>query len=75
MNTISPFEKLANAIVLRAANDYRFVLRQLTKNPKNENAKNTKRCAESFLKSEWCSFLCNLDGEMIINRINEEEKI
>ena len=75
MNTIRPYEDLANAIVIRAVADYRRSLRALARNPQNVHAANVKRMTEIFLRSEWCRFLCNIDGTTIINRINREENV
>ena len=67
------YTKLANAIVVRAAQDYRQALRALKRNPKNDAAQNTVREAERFFRSGWYQALTAVDGEYLIEMLRKEE--
>ena len=69
---MSPYEALANAIILQAVKDYRSSLRKLEKNSRNKDAASTATSIERFLRSRWYSILTDLDGEMLIRRIRDE---
>ena len=53
------FENLANAIIELAVKDIR---------KGNAHANSAKK----FLKSEWCGMLSNVDGRMILKRLEQE---
>lgn len=53
------FEDLANAIIELAVKDIR---------KGNAHANSAKQ----FLKSEWCGMLSNVDGRMILKRLEQE---
>lgn len=67
-----PWERLANAIVLKAVDDYRAALRKLKRNPRSESAKYDVRELERFFRSGWYQKLTTVDGEFLIRRIREE---
>jgi hypothetical protein len=67
-----PYERLANAIVLRAVKDYRDALKRLKKHPKNGSASYTKREVERFFRSGWYTTLTTVDSEMLIQQLREE---
>ena len=57
------YEKLAQAIILQAVRDYR-------------NGCYQTRCSiERFFRSEWFMVLTNLNGEMLIKRLQEERLV
>ena len=58
---MTPYQLLANAIIIQAVKDYRR-----TKNPTD------RKELERFFQSEWFSFLCNLDGEALIAQLRKE---
>lgn len=65
---MNPWEDLANAVVLRAVEDYRLAL--LGENiDRDTPVKVTVRECEKFFRSEYFSILTNLDGEAIIEKI------
>ena len=64
-----PFENLANAIVYRAAKDYRKAMTKLAKEPEDEEMLSKKEELEGYFRSDWHCLLTNLDGEMLIQRI------
>lgn len=63
-STISPYEDLANAIILRAVKDYR----------RSYNSRELEDI-ERFFRSDWFGVLTNIDGEMLIRRLREEKSI
>lgn len=67
-----PYERLANAIVLRAVKDYRDALKRLKKHPKNGSASYTKREVERFFHSDWYASLIAVDPEMLIGKLKGE---
>lgn len=70
MNT--PYENLANAIILRAVEDYRKVLRVLSEHPYHRDALREKRSILRFFHSDWFCVLTNLDPELLIKRLDKE---
>ena len=66
------YTRLAHAIVVLAAEDYRKALRDLSRNPDYKPALNTKAECEQFFQSEWFRLLTPLDGPMIMKRLQEE---
>ena len=65
-------ESLANAIILQAVADYRKALRILKRYPRYEAALKEKQRDEEFFRSEWYKQLTNVDGKMLIRRLQEE---
>ena len=74
-STNSPYEDLANAIVLKAVEDYREALRVLSLNPNNNDAVSEVRSIERFFRSGYFGILTKLDPEMLIERLNEEATV
>ena len=70
----SPFEELANAIIVQACRDYREALITLKRFPRDTQARATVSGCESFFRSEWFDILTNLDGEVLMKRIKREVK-
>lgn len=58
---MTPYENLANAIILQAVKDYRR-----TRNPAD------RAVLEKFFRSEWFSILSKLDGEVLIAQLRKE---
>lgn len=69
------YVKLSNAIIIRAAKDYRNALKMLKKHPHDTDARGVKDECEWFFRSQWYSYLTNVDGELIIRQIMEEENV
>ena len=69
------YEKLANAIVLQAVKDYRLALKRLAKHPRNKEALYTKKEVEEFFRSGFYETLTTVDGEILIQKVNEEVNI
>lgn len=68
-----PWESLANAIILQAVKDYREARKKHRKRPKNEVAKLMIADCEAFFRSVWFRDLTELDGEMLLRKLQEEE--
>ncbi|MBR6987319.1 MAG: hypothetical protein IKH82_04530 [Clostridiales bacterium] len=67
-----PYERLANAIVIQAADDYRIALKKIKAHPKNKEAISEALELERFFRSGWYSQLTSVDGEYLIRRLQEE---
>lgn len=59
---MTPYENLANAIVLSAVRDYR-----------NSTSKDELQSIERFFRSEWFSVLTSVDAEFLIRTLREEK--
>ena len=68
----NPYEDLANAIIIKACNDYRTALKRVKKNPENKDAINEALSLERFFKSPWYQVLTSVDGEFLIRKIRAE---
>ena len=64
--------RLANAIVVMAANDYRRALRALKRNPRNGLAMDKAMECERFFDGNWFKTLTNVDGQWLKNKLREE---
>lgn len=62
-----PHKNLALAIVERAVFDYRIAVRS-----KDYTAKRELR---RFFTSDWFAFLCDLDGEVLMNNLKDMEDV
>ena len=71
---MEPYENLANAIVIRAAEDYRHATRKLTVNPDFLPALRLESDCEQFFISEWFGVLTDLNGAGLLARLKEERE-
>ncbi len=69
---MTPYENLANAIILRAVDDYRDALKRLASFPHDRDSRRTKAEVERFFCSGWFSTLTTLDPEVLIKKLTEE---
>ena len=67
-----PYEQLANAIVIQAADDYRIALKKIKAHPKDRKAIDEALEVERFFRSGWYSQLTSVDGEYLIKRLQDE---
>ena len=65
------WEDLANAVVLRAAEDYGLVCRALRRNPYSRRNIKRKRSLERFFRSRWFHTLCTLEAEPLLEQIGK----
>ena len=68
------YENLANAIIEQAANDFREAKLRLQKNARDAEAEKTYREVKRFFRSEWFSQLTTLDGELLLEKLEEESE-
>ena len=66
------WQDLANAIIIQAVKDHRRAQRVLKAHPRHIAAKKVKGETESFFRSDWYRALTNVDGEVLIKRLNSE---
>ena len=69
---MNPCERLANAIVLRAVEDYRDALKRLAGFPHDRDSRRVKSEVERFFRSGWFSTLTSLAPEMLIEKLTSE---
>ena len=70
----SGYEELANAIIIKTAEDYREAAERLRVNPKDHEARREIRKCEKFFNSKWCCLLSEVDGKMILRKLREERR-
>ena len=66
------WENLANAIIVQAADDYRWARKKLKEDPYCLKAIRMIKEVEPFFTSDWFRALTDVDGEMILSRLKEE---
>lgn len=69
---MTPYERLANGIVLQAVKDYREALQDLRINPSYPDALRTVSEVERFFRSGWFSVLTSVDGVVLMERLRKE---
>ena len=65
-------EELANAIIIKAAKDYRLAMKQLWLCPRNSSARHTIIECERFFKSPYFNMLTAIDGYWLMKKLKEE---
>jgi len=68
----TPYENLANAIILTAVKDYRSALKKLKKRPNYEPAQIMENEVERFFCSDWYRELTSVDGNILIKKLKSE---
>ena len=66
------YEDLVQAIIVRAAKDYKKVLRILIRKPRKQVALDLKSDIEEFFLSQWFRDMTTADGDYIINELQKE---
>lgn len=70
---LSPWQKLANAIVEQSVKDYRMEQGRVKADPQNaDHAKAEVRKLERFFRSDWFEVLTDVDGRLILSRLKKE---
>ena len=70
---VQPWQKLANAIVEQAVEDYRKAQARIKANPMiADHAKVELRQLEQFFRSQWFEALTDVDGQLILSRLKKE---
>ena len=70
---LNVWENLANAIILRATEDYQKAKHKLSRNPKDRYAHNEIILIEQFFMSGYFSAITNLDPHALIERLNKTD--
>lgn len=65
-------ERLSNAVILYAVNDYRNALVRQHKHPNDTIAKRAVKSLEEFFESEDFEFWCSLDGKSLRDAVKRE---
>lgn len=71
-HTTTNFEDLANAIILRAAEDYRIIYRQANILSGGKSTRAEVRELERFFRSDWFKVLTSIDGEFLIRELRKQ---
>ena len=71
---IRAYENLANAIVEQAVKDYRQARAKLAKDAEDVMALKMRRETERFFRSAWFGQLTALDGELLLEKLEEESE-
>ena len=66
------WEALANAIVLKAVDDYRKARRKVHRMPGQKGAQEMIREVEKFFCSRWFMALTDTDGNVILEHLKKE---
>ena len=66
------YHVLANAIIIRAVEDYRDAIKTMKKNPRDKKAMSTAREIEEFFHSEWYRTLTGVDAKKLLDRLRRE---
>ncbi len=66
------WEDLAEAIILKAVEDYRRARRRVRHFPDQKGAQATIKEVERFFRSWWFAQLTDINGEMLIKKLREE---
>ena len=69
---ISPYQQLANAIVLQAVRDYQSAIRVLKYKPDDNEMRILKDEIEYFVKSDYFAILTSIDGKEVLHHIRKE---
>ena len=66
------WEDLANAIILKAVDDYRLASQRIRSVPDDEKSRKRMREVERFFRSEWFRQLSDIDGSTILYNLRRE---
>ena len=70
---MTPYENLANAIIIQACKDYRKAYKRYLRRYRSSNKPNAELLElESFFRSDWYKTLTSVDGEYLMDRIKKE---
>lgn len=72
MNSYDPYQALANAIIVTAAEDYKLLYEQSLVNPNNRSVRMKRTHLEKFFYSDLYQMLSDLDADYLLKRIREE---
>ena len=71
---MTPYENLANAIIIQACKDYRKAYKRYLRRYRSTDKPDEELVElENFFRSDWYNTLTSIDGEYIMARIRKEE--
>ena len=72
--TREAYENLANAIIMKAVDDYRKVLNRIKRNPHDAAAEWEKESIETFFHSEMFGILTSVNPDVILDYARKTTK-
>ena len=72
---MDPYERLANAVVKQAVDDWRLAVKKLKRRKRNQEAQRIKEDAEEVFLSERFKCFTSLDGKTLLRMLKEEAHI
>ena len=70
---MTPYENLANAIIIQACKDYRKAYKRYLRRFRSTDKPDDELVElENFFRSDWYNTLTSVDGEYIMARIRKE---
>ena len=72
---MDPYERLANAVVKQAVDDWRLAVKKLKRRKRNQEAQRIKEDAEELFLSERFKSFTSLDGKTLLRKLKEEAHI
>ncbi|WP_294157773.1 hypothetical protein [uncultured Selenomonas sp.] len=70
---MSGYEALANAVILQAVRDWRDACRILKSYPENFSEEQKRKAVERFFRSDWFGILTDVDGRLLLRKLQEEQ--
>ena len=71
-STLHNWQELANAIILRAVEDYRHAYARNRLRPYQIETLQEIRSIEQFFCSDWFAVLCTLDGRKLLHDLKKQ---
>ena len=65
---------LAEAIILKAVDDYRYTSKRLLAKPNDDRLQMRKAEIKKFFLSSWFQVLADLDGKLLLQKLQAEMK-
>lgn len=72
IENLSPYQMLGNAVVIQATRDYRDAVKKLSRGKRNTAAAITKEECERFFKSPYFNVFTQLDGKVLLAKLEKE---
>ena len=69
---MNSYEQLANAIILKAVDDYRSASKVLARKPRDVLAQRELSQCERFFLSSWFQVLTSIDGASLLEKLRKE---
>lgn len=71
---MEPYQRLSDAIILQAVENYRAYRKTLGWNPNDKAAQAGVAEVDEFFRSEWFKQLTDIDGEKLLKRLRDESR-